>query len=155
MPASPMRQSTANTMVMARMGANTLLGSSGMKCAMASSSWFTLSTKRFLNVPVGVSTMTPMGTRDIFSAICSRMVRKALKAMPWLIIDDRHVSTTLRICPPAAASENRAAISSVSVPSMRPAASKATTTYGTIPAASPKQARTSESTMRALSGRMK
>ncbi|MCQ5105921.1 hypothetical protein NE553_15675, partial [Eggerthella lenta] len=42
---------------------NTFDGSSGMKWAMASSSWFTLSTKRFLNVPVGVSMIVPMGTR--------------------------------------------------------------------------------------------
>ena len=34
----PMRQSIANTIAIASTGANTLLGSSGMKCAIASSS---------------------------------------------------------------------------------------------------------------------
>lgn len=127
MPASPILQSTANTIAIASTGANTLLGSSGMKCAMASSSWFTLSTKRFLKAPVGVSTIVPMGTRAIFSAILSRMVRRALKAMPWLIIDERHVKRNFATCPRAAAAASHTASSRDSVPSRRPAANTAIT----------------------------
>jgi len=126
-PASPMRQSIANTIAIASTGANTLLGSSGMKCAIASSSWFTLSMKRFLNVPVGVSTIVPIGTRAIFSAIISRMVRRALKAMPWLIIEERHVKKNFATCPNAAATQSHAAMDKVRVLSTSPAASSPTT----------------------------
>ncbi len=127
-PASPMRQSSANTMTMASNGPNTFDGSSGMKWAMASSSWFTLSTKRFLNVPVGVSMIVPMGTRSIFSAIWSRMVASALNAMRWLIMDERHVQKKRATCASAATAARRAARSNVSVPSMSPAANSAITT---------------------------
>ena len=126
MPASPMRQSTANTIAIASTGANTLLGSSGMKWAMASSSWFTLSTKRFLNVPVGVSTMVPMGTRAIFSAIASRIDCRALKAIRWLVMEERQVKRNFAVCPRAAAAASHAAASRVREPSRRPAASAAT-----------------------------
>ena len=127
-PASPMRQSSANTMTMASNGPNTFDGSSGMKWAMASSSWFTLSTKRFLNVPVGVSMIVPMGTRSIFSAIWSRMVASALNAMRWLIMDERHVQKKRATCASAETAARRAARSNVSVPSMSPAANSAITT---------------------------
>ena len=123
-----MRQSMRNTIVMASKGPNTFEGSSGMKCAIASSSWFTLSTKRFLNVPVGVSMIVPMGTRSIFSAICSRMVRSALNAMRWLIMDERHVKKNRAVCASAATPASKAARSSVSVPSTSPAARSAITT---------------------------
>ena len=123
-----MRQSSANTMTMASNGPNTFDGSSGMKWAMASSSWFTLSTKRFLNVPVGVSMIVPMGTRSIFSAIWSRMVASALNAMRWLIMDERHVQKKRATCASAATAARRAARSNVSVPSMSPAANSAITT---------------------------
>ncbi len=126
-PANPMRQSSANTTPMARRGPNTFDGNSGMKCAMASSSWFTLSTKRFLKAPVGVSMMVPMGTRSIFSAICSRMVRRALNATRWLIMDERQVRKNRAVCARAAAAASHAARSSVSVPSTSPAASSAMT----------------------------
>ena len=127
-PASPILQSTANTIAIASTGANTLLGSSGTKCAMASSNWFTLSTKRFLKVPVGVSTIVPMGTRAIFSAICSRIDCRALKAMPWLIIEERQVKRNFAVWPAAAAAASHAAVSRDSVPSTSPAANAATTT---------------------------
>ena len=95
---------------------------------MASSSWFTLSTKRFLKVPVGVSTIVPMGTRAIFSAIFSRMVRRALKAMPWLIIEERHVKRNFATWQIAAPAQSHAAASRVRAFSRRPAASTAITT---------------------------
>ena len=113
---------------MASNGPNTFDGSSGMKWAMASSSWFTLSTKRFLNVPVGVSMIVPMGTRSIFSAIWSRMVASALNAMRWLIMDERHVQKKRATCASAATAARTAARSNVSVPSMSPAANSAITT---------------------------
>ena len=76
-----MRQSMEKTIAIASRGPNTLEGSSGMKWAIASSSMLTLSTKRLRKTPVGVSTIVPKGTRDILAAICSRMLRRALKAI--------------------------------------------------------------------------
>ena len=71
--ARPMRQSRANTTTMQQNGATTLDVTSGMKCAMESSSFETVSTMRVLKSPAGVSSKTPKGTRNIFSAIALRM----------------------------------------------------------------------------------
>ena len=143
------------TTVIANSGPNTLEGSSGMKWAIASSSMLTLSTKRLRNTPVGVSTIVPRGTRAILAAICSRMVRSALNAILCDIIELRQVRTNRATWANAAANARSPARSSVRLPSMRPAASSATTRYGIIPHTSPMQARMSETPMRARSGRMK
>ena len=46
---------------------------SGMKCAIESSNLETVSAIKFLKFPVGVSNMTPIGTRSILSAILLRI----------------------------------------------------------------------------------
>ena len=60
-----------------------LEGSSGMKWAMESSSFATLSTIRFLKAPVGVSSMTPMGIFAIRPVMASRIFFSMVKEILW------------------------------------------------------------------------
>ena len=88
---SPMRQSRMKIRRMLHNGAAIFDGSSGIKCAIESSSFATLSTIRFLKVPVGVSSITPIGTFAIRSVIASRIFFKIVKEILWDIREERHV----------------------------------------------------------------
>ena len=93
--ASPIRQSKIKINRILHSGAVMWDGSSGIKWAIESSSFATLSTIKFLKLPEGVSNMTPMGTFAILSAIFSRIFCKIVKEIRWDRSDDLHIRNVL------------------------------------------------------------
>ena len=123
--ANPMRQSNANNKTMQAAGAAIFEGISGIKCAIASSNFATLSTMRFLYTPDGVSSMTPIGTFRIFSAIAHRILHKMVNAILWLRLDATIPSRVLRMIPAAAIPAQISVLCIVAVPAKTSLASMA------------------------------
>ena len=121
-----------------------LEGSSGMKWAMESSSFATLSTIRFLKAPVGVSSMTPMGTFAIRSVMASRIFFSMVKEILWDIREDRQVSSIFMIWQTAAPPQRNNTSVGVAVPRYKASARTATIKNGPMPKSSPKTARKME-----------
>lgn len=97
-------------------GAAMLEGSSGIIWAMMSSRRPTLSTSSVLKAPEGVSSITPMGTRRILSAIARRIFFKMGKEILWLRSEDFIVRYARSAMHTAAAPAMSAALCTVAVP---------------------------------------
>ena len=110
-----------------------LEGSSGMKWAMESSSFATLSTIRFLKAPVGVSSMTPMGIFAIRPVMASRIFFSMVKEILWDIREDRQVSSIFMIWQTAAPPQRNNTSLGVAVPRYKASARTATIKNGPMP----------------------
>ena len=139
--ARPIRQSSRKIRRILHRGAAMLEGSSGMKWAIESSNFATLSTIRFLKVPVGVSNMTPMGTFAIRSVMASRIFFSMVKDILWEIREDCQVSSIFMIWQTAAPPQRGSTSMGVAVPRYSASARTATIKNGPMPNSSPKTAR--------------